>query len=129
MAKIKLGAHPKSFVAPVKVTLLDGTEGVVNMKFRYRTRTEFGAFLDEINAENGVMPSVENEDPASVMQRAYATGVDRHAGQIMRAAEGWDLDEEFSLDNVKACCDEFSGVALAIMESYRRAITEGRLGN
>lgn len=129
MAKIKLGARPKNFNATVNVKLLDGTDGAIEMKFKYRTRTEFGAFLDEIHAENGASTAASDEDTSTLLKRAYETGVDRHAGQIMRAAEGWNLDEDFSLENIKALCDELPGVAFAIMESYRVAITEGRLGN
>ncbi len=129
MAKIKLGARPKNFNATVNVKLLDGTDGAIEMKFKYRTRTEFGAFLDEIHAENGVSPAASDEDTATLLKRAYETGVDRHAGQVMRVAEGWNLDEDFSLENIKSLCDELPGVAFAIMEAYRVAITEGRLGN
>ena len=44
MAKIKLGARPKNFTATVKTKLLNGDEVSVEMKYTYRTRSEFGAF-------------------------------------------------------------------------------------
>jgi hypothetical protein len=130
MAKIKLGARPKHFPATVKVKMLNGDEVSVEMKFKYRTRSEFGAFLDEIFAENEVKPADNSEQAiVATLQNAYETGVARHADQIMRAAEGWNLDEEFSREKVIALCDEIPAAAFAIMETYRIAITEGRLGN
>lgn len=128
MATIKLGSRPKNFTAPVKFKLLDGTDAAIDVTFKYRTRTEFGAFLDEIYAENNVKPA-ETDDQQNLLERAYQAGVENHAKQIMRAAESWNLDEPFTLDSVSALCDEFPSAALAIMETYRVAITEGRLGN
>lgn len=128
MATIKLGSRPKNFTVPVKFKLLDGTDAAIDVTFKYRTRTEFGAFLDEIYAENNVKPA-ETDDQQNLLERAYQAGVENHAKQIMRAAESWNLDEPFNLDNVAALCDEFPSAALAIMETYRVAITEGRLGN
>ncbi len=128
MATIKLGARPKNFTAPVKFKLLDGTDAAIDVTFKYRTRTEFGAFLDEIYAENNVKPA-DADDQKNALERAYQAGVENHAKQIMRAAESWNLDEPFTLDSVSALCDEFPSAALAIMETYRVAITEGRLGN
>ena len=130
MAKIKLGARPKNFTATVKTKLLNGDEVSVEMKYTYRTRSEFGAFLDEIFAENEVKPADNSEQAiAATLEKAYQTGVERHADQIMRAAEGWNLDEDFSRENVVALCDEIPAMAFAIMDTYRIAITEGRLGN
>lgn len=129
MAKIKLGARPKNFTAPVKFQMLDGTDAAIEVTFRYRTRTEFGAFLDEIYAENNVAKPDADDDKSSLLERAYQSGVERHADQIMRAAEGWSLDEAFDAENVQALCDEFPAAALAIMSVYQHAINEGRLGN
>lgn len=129
MAIIKLGNRPKNFTAPVKFKQLDGSDAVIDITFKYRTRTEFGAFLDDIFAENNVQPPADADDKTNLLEHAYQTGVERHAEQIMRAADGWNLDEPFRLDNVTALCDEFPAAAMAIMETYRTAITEGRLGN
>lgn len=128
MAKIKLGARPKNFTAPVKFKLLDGSDAVIDVTFKYRTRTEFGAFLDEIYAENNVKPDAD-EDKSTMLERAYQAGVENHAKQIMRAAEGWSLDEPFNAENVQALCDEIPAAAQAIMAVYQSAINEGRLGN
>lgn len=124
MAKIKLGARPKNFTAPVKFAMLDGSEGVINVTYKYRTRTEFGAFLDEVYAER-----VDSDGQSNLVEMAYANGNGKIAGQIMRAAEGWDLDEPFTEENVQALVNELPAAAGAIIATYERAVKDGVLGN
>ena len=37
-----------------------------------------------------------------MIERAYIAGNEKIAGQIVRAADGWDLDEPFTEENVQA---------------------------
>ena len=127
--KIKLGQCPKNFTAPVSFKMLDGSEGVINVTYKYRTRAQFGAFLDEIYAENGIEKPADGGDQANFLERAYEAGNAKIAGQIMKAAEGWDLDVPFDEENVTALADEMIAGAKAIMRTYELAINEGRLGN
>lgn len=129
MAKIKLGACPKTFNAPVKFQMLDGSEAVINVTYRYRTRQQFGAFLDEIYAENGITRPTEADGQSSLIEAAYARGNEKIASQIMRAAEGWDLDEPFNEENVQSLVNEFPAAAGAIIATYEKAIKDGVLGN
>ena len=46
MAKIRLGARPKTFAHTVTVPMPEGGSASVQMQYRYRTRSEFGAFVD-----------------------------------------------------------------------------------
>lgn len=127
--KIKLGQCPKNFTAPVKFKLLDGSDGVINMNYRYRTRTEFGAFLDEIYAENGIAKPANDGASDNLLARAYEAGNEKIAGQILRTADGWDLDAPFDADSVQQLVNEVPAAAAAIMTSYEAAIKDGRLGN
>jgi hypothetical protein len=43
--------------------------------------------------------------------------------------DGWDLDEELNVANLERLADELPGAVMAIMEDYRAACCEGRLGN
>jgi len=107
--------------------MLDGTHGVIEMAYRYRTRTEFGEFLDGMMKEAGVKndPTSEEDTLAETLRKTKETNAD----YILQVAEGWDLDEEFSRSNIAQLCDEIPAAAMAIMSVYRNAITEGRLGN
>ena len=128
MAKIKLGTRPKNFKRTVKVQLLDGTEGSIECSYKYRTRTEFGAFIDSIMEAAGVKPKADEDAKFSLKELMEKTK-DSNADYILQVVDGWNLDEEFTRENVLQLCDELPGAASAIMETYRLATTEGRLGN
>lgn len=129
-ARIKLGARPKTFKYKVAVAMPEGGEGVIEVNYRYRTRKEFGAFLDGILAEaKGKAKLVSDDDVVLSLAEALATTSEANADMILQIAEGWDLEHEFNHANVAQLCDELPGVAMAIINTYRQAVTEGRLGN
>lgn len=128
MAKVKLGNRPKNFPAPVSFPMLDGSTGSIQVSCKYRTKKEFGAFIDGLMDAAGVKPSPD-ADVKLALADLMASTIDQNAHYILQAIDGWNLDEPFTLDNVKQLCDEIPAAAQAIMETYRTAITEGRLGN
>lgn len=131
MARIKLGARPKIFEHTVTVPMPEGGTASVRMQYKYRTRTEFGAFVDELVAAAGTPPpaSQQEDDVRFSLRQALEATRDTNADYILKIAEGWDLDVEFDRASLVQLCDELPGAALAIIERYRGAITEGRLGN
>lgn len=130
MAKIILGKRPKSFKRVLKVELPEGGEGSIGLQFKYRTRTEFGIFVDGLLQAAKVTPAgAGGEDVDFSLAQALERTRDTNADFIMQVVDGWDLDAEFSRDSVVQLCDELPGVALAIISDYRAATTEGRLGN
>jgi len=140
MAKIKLGGRPKNFKHKLQVEYLDDNgkfvKGEIEMIYKYRTRTEFGVFLDELFGEARVMPQGQTDEDVIVsLAEALAKTRDTNADYILKIAEGWDLIDpeknpvEFSRANIAQLCDELPGVAMSIINVYRSAITEGRLGN
>jgi hypothetical protein len=130
MAKIILGKRPKNFKKIIEVDMLEGGKGTVEMSYKYKTRTEFGTFIDELFSDAGVKPESQNDsDVKFSLEEALKKTLDANADYIMKVADGWNLEEEFSRDTVAQLCDELPGVALQIIDSYRIAVTEGRLGN
>jgi hypothetical protein len=127
MAKVKLGQKPKTFKRAVSFPMLDGTTGQIEMTFRYRTRSEFGAFIDQMLAQAGRQKAV-NVDEFS-MHELMAKTAGANADYVMAVAEGWDLEDEFCSANVEQLSDEVPAAVLSIMDAYKSAITEGRLGN
>lgn len=110
--------------------MLEGGDGSVEISYKYRTRSEFGNFIDEIFNDAGVNPASQDDvDVKLSLAEALKKTLDVNADYIMKVADGWNLDIEFSRDSVAQLCDELPGVALQIINSYRLAITEGRLGN
>lgn len=131
MGRIKLGARPKTFAHTVTVQMPEGGTASVRMQYRYRTRTEFGRFVDDLVRAAGTAPpaSQQDEDVRFSLHAALEATRDTNADYILQIAEGWDLDEEFNRASLVQLCDELPGAALAIIEQYRAASTEGRLGN
>ena len=128
MAKIKLGSTPKSFKRTVTVDMLDGTKGSIECDFKYRMRTEFGAFLDEIFKDAGVAPEVGTDEKVLIAEVMSKTR-DTNADYLIKVLDGWNLDDELNKANLQQLCDEFPGVSNSIMETYRVAVTEGRAKN
>lgn len=125
--KIKLGSTPKSFKRTITVDMLDGTKGSMECEFKYRTRVDFGKFLDGIFSDAGVKPT--DTDDKIVIAEVMARTRDTNADYLMQVLDGWNLEDELNRANLQQLCDEFPGVANTIMETYRSAITEGRSKN
>lgn len=124
MAIIRLGARPKSFKRVVTFPLVEGGEGAIEVSFRYRTRTEFGKFIDSIVADAQAQGD-QQFSMADLMERTR----DKNAAYLMDVIDGWNLDEPLTRATVEQLCDELPGAATEIMEQYRKATVEGRLGN
>ena len=85
--KIKLGQCPKNFTAPVSFQDAGRLRRRDKRHPKYRTRAQFGAYLDEIFAENGVAKPAASDDSSSLIERAYIAGNEKIVGQIVRC--GW----------------------------------------
>lgn len=140
MAKIILGNRPKSFARTVNFQQVDGSPGSIGLTFKYRTRTEFGDFVDQIRAEIDAKAATEMDQlkdlaakkqpilelsQKEILRRETETNV----GYIMGFVEGWDLDVAFDRAAVLQLGDEVPAAIPAIIDSYRDAIVDGRLGN
>lgn len=127
MAKIKLGARPKNFKRSVKFPMLDGSTGQIECTFIYRTRKEFGEFIDELVTAAGEKerPADEKFSMAELMEKTAGSNAD----YVLKVVEGWDVDADFTRENIEQLSDELPAAVNAIMETYRTAVTEGRLGN
>jgi hypothetical protein len=127
MSKIKLGNRPKSFTKTVKFDMLEGGKASIECTFKYRTRTEFGEFIDSLVKESGVQ--VEAEDGKFSMTDLMEKTAGSNAQYLLKVLDAWNLDEDLTLANAQQLADELPAAAAAIMETYRLAVTEGRLGN
>jgi hypothetical protein len=130
MAKIVLGKRPKNFKTKVSFPMLDGETGTIEVSYIYRTRTEFGTLIDGLMTDAGVdTENATEESQKFSLAQALEKTRDTNADYILQVADGWNIDEEFTRETVAQLCDEIPAAALAIMNTYRNAITEGRLGN
>lgn len=131
--KIKLGARPASFTKTVEFDMLEGTKGAVECTFKYRTRSEFGQFIDKIVADAKAAAQAASSEEVDAGGFSMAELMERtrgnNAAYLLDALKGWNLDEPLNAANAATLCDEFPGAAAAIMEAYRAACVEGRVKN
>jgi hypothetical protein len=140
MAKVILGKRPKSFKRTVSFALPGEEMGTIEVVYKYRTRTEFAAFQDEMQA----ILKTESEKEIAEIRAAAEKGekvadvsqseiVERQndfsVRFLMGAIEGWNLDVPFDTEAVTQLVDELPAAVSAIVADYRAAIVEGRLGN
>jgi len=138
MAKFKFGAAPEHFDHEVKAPIADSVEYSINVKYKYRTRTQFAKLMDELVSEaekkGTKKPKKKSEEKVESdqtfleiiqNQNDSAVGID----YILIIADGWDLEEEFNRANLVRLMDEFPAAITAIAVTYRDCIMEGRVKN
>lgn len=128
-AKIVLGAKPKTFKPfDVKVTLPDGDEGIIPVTFKYRTKREFGKWVDDA-AENAKIER-KQDDPADFSwEKFYEQNTDVAVSQLMTAVDSWGLDIPLTRESLAQLDDETPAAVVALLNAYGAACREGRLGN
>ena len=128
MAKITLGNKPKTFKKfPVKFTMPDGTSGQINVAFKYRTRAEFGVYLNDL-FKSGDVEKPEGDEKLDFV-KLFATTTDKSVAQLLDAIDSWDFEYELSKETLAQLGDELPVVLSALGAAYNAACTEGRLGN
>lgn len=126
MSKITLGKRPAHF-APVTVEfpMHDGSTGTIQATFKYRTREEYGAMIDEATNSGKATP-----DGGELTVEAMATAaVHSDAMLTFKSLQAWDLDEPLTFENVYQLANEVPAAVTALLAAYRRLVSEGRLGN
>lgn len=130
MPKIVLGKRPKNFRKVITIDLPEGGQGSVEMSYLYRTRIEFGEFVDALFDAAKVKPASQaEEDVRFSLKESLEKTVDQNADYILKIADGWNLDVDFTRENIVQLCSELPAGAFQIIDQYRAACTEGRLGN
>lgn len=140
MAKIILGKRPKSFKRTISFAMPGEDAGSIEVTFKYRSRTEFASFLDDMqSAAKG-----ESDKEVARMRDAASKGEavadvtqadivarqnDFNTRYLLGALEGWNLDIPFDKESVAQLVDELPAAVTAIMSDYRASLADGRLGN
>ena len=122
--KISLGQPPSSFPARVKFALLEGGETEIAVRFKYRTRSEYAAFV------SATWPKAPSEPPADMTP---ADVVDRDIEGEVRymtgALDAWDLEDPLNGVNLRRLADMYPAASQAIASAYYVAVNEGRVKN
>ena len=98
-AKIKLGAQPASFTRAVTFPMLYSTTGSIDCQFKYRTRSQFGALVDEMATD--AKTDVADITQVGSMERYMHLGSAANARYLLKILDGWGLDQP--LTHALAC--------------------------
>ena len=124
---IKLGNRPKHFKEiEVAVPLPDGSEGVIPVTDKYKTKAEFGASQDAIITS--ATPQPDGEAPS--WETIYRQAGERSADMLLDIVHAWGLDVPLSRESIielEADCG--AAVIPALFKAFGVACREGRLGN
>ena len=124
---VVLGKPPTSFPAEVTFTTLSGEQAALQCEFVYRTKTEFGELLNELGqAAKDTINAPESDDEN---QNIFDGAIRLQAQQLSKVLLSWDLPEPCDTDHLYALCNEYPSAFAAIVQTYRNAIVDGRLGN
>jgi len=128
MTKIILGKTPKNFAAfPVTFTMPEGMEGTIEATFKYRTKTQFGEYLNKIFSEVGEEPPSDGNIDFEVL---FNKTKDKNADHLLEALEAWEgIDAPLNRESLQALANELPAASIALMAAYNKACTEGKLGN
>ncbi|WP_303230213.1 phage tail assembly chaperone [Comamonas kerstersii] len=124
---VRLGQKPEGIPDVVKFKGLDGAEYMIPVTFKYRTLTEFGAFLDEVFSQP--LPVADAADGLLSSKTVQQSKVNTNGQYLFQILKDWGLDVPLTLQACIQLADEMPAAAQALMGRYRELITEGRAGN
>ena len=134
MAKITLGNKPKTFKRfPVKFVMPDGEKGQIGVTFKYRTRSEYGVYLNDLfktsDAEKLESDAKKDPDEKIDFVKLFEVATEKTIEQLLDAVDSWDVEFDLNKENLAQLGDEIPASLSAIATAYNLACTEGRLGN
>lgn len=128
MSKLVLGKTPATFKPfDVKFTLPDGTEDAIKVTFKYKTRSQFAAFLNELFSESGEEKTAT--DDKVDFEKLFAKGGEKTVAHLSKIIVEWDFAEPATAETLRALHDQAPAAAAAMTNAFSAACTEGKLGN
>ena len=128
MAKFKFGAPPKTFKRNIKFDTLEGVKEDFDVVFNFRSRKEAGVLFDEMLSAAKARGAGKDKDDMTMTEIMEAT-TGNNSKYLIKALASWEFEQELNDVNAERLANEWPGAAGAIMEAYRTACLEGRLGN
>lgn len=128
MAKLVLGKTPATFKPfDVKFVLPDGQDDQIKVTFKYKTRSQFAAFLNELFQEAGEEKPAPDEKVD--FEKLFSKGGDKTVAHLSKIIADWDFTEAPTAETLRAMHDQAPAAAAAMTAAFSGACTEGRLGN
>jgi hypothetical protein len=103
MTKLALTPNP-TFKSKVDIPVAGGPPVPVEMTFKHKTKTQLIEFQNTLD---------KRTDPESFMEMVA----------------GWDLEHDFTVENVTTVLENYIGAAWAVYDKYRTELIAAKLGN
>jgi len=128
MAKLVLGKTPATFKPfNVEFTLPSGEEDKILVTYKYMTRSQFAAFLNELFAESGEEKPADGDKVD--FEKLFAKGGEKTVSHLTKIIGDWDFAEKPTAETLRQLHDQVPAAAAALTDRFSKACTEGKLGN
>ncbi|OCW22759.1 phage tail assembly chaperone [Pseudomonas sp. S3E12] len=125
MAKFKLIQKP-TFKAPVMIQRAGANAEKVEFEFKYLDRTALAELYTGWNERHDEL----GKQVGDMHLKAFtAAQIALQADQMLDVVLGWDIEEEFTLENVRILVNSINSAPKAVLNAYAEAFSEARLGN
>lgn len=126
MAKFKIAQAP-TFVGVVMIPIVGQEPVKVEFTFKYRNRIELAALFDEWNQRR--KDGLEKFGDKPSVSEIIAVDTENQMQQIKDLVVGWEFDDEFDDESVKALVTSCHGTTEAVVDAYQAAFAKARTGN
>lgn len=126
MAKFKIAQAP-TFVGGVMIPIVGQEPVKVEFTFKYRNRIELAALFDEWNQRR--KDGLEKFGDKPSVSEIIAVDTENQMQQIKDLVVGWEFDDEFDDESVKALVTSCHGTTEAVVDAYQAAFAKARTGN
>lgn len=134
---IVLGNNPKTFKKVIHLFDVNGKKENLQIEFKYRTRQQFAALVDARNvrekakeeADLAALAEAGEEGAAKTYEQTVQEMLDDSVAKVLEIAQGWDLEDEFTSENLMQLDGMFPSALMDIQNAYQAALLETRRKN
>ncbi|MGL4273935.1 MAG: phage tail assembly chaperone [Pseudomonas paracarnis] len=126
MAKFKIAQAP-TFLGAVMIPVVGQEPVKVEFTFKYRNRIELAALFDEWNQRRKEGQERFGEKPT--VSEIIAVDTENQMQQIKDLVVGWEFDDKFDDESIKALVTSCHGTTEAVVDAYQAAFAKARTGN
>lgn len=125
MVKFKL-IHNPTFKADVMLPAVGGDPVKVGFEFKYRDRAELATLYAGWGERHKALAGKSEEVG---LEKFTAMLIDLQVEQLKAIVVGWDIDEDFTDENLRILVGSISATPSAVLAAYSEAYSKARLGN
>lgn len=126
MATFKIAQAP-TFLGAVMIPVVGQDPVKVEFTFKYRNRIELAALFDEWNQRREDGQERFGEKPT--VSEIIAVDTENQMQQIKDLVVGWEFEDKFDDESIKALVTSCHGTTEAVVDAYQAAFAKARTGN